>query len=300
LADVDCYVIANPKAGRGAVGGIWEQLLHGLHGAGLETLGDLTQRPGHAVELARKARADGHTLVVAAGGDGTVHEVVNGLLADGPGENVPVLAIVSAGTGGDFVKTFGLPGDVDGAVARIASAEPPVRIDVGRVTTSDGARFFANIAEAGLGAEVVARAAGMPRRLGASVYLFAFLATLPRFVRPRALVDMDGQTYDGPLTNLVVANGKVFGGGMRVAPGADPCDGALDVQVHWGSKPDYVRGIPKVYRGTHLPHPKIMERRAARVTVRCDPDVRVEADGEVLGTTPATFEVLPAAIRLKV
>lgn len=298
------YVIGNPKAGKGAVGKGWERLLHALHRAGLDPLGDLTQHPGHAVELASAARREGREMVVAAGGDGTIHEVVNGLLADGPGADAPVLGIVSMGSGGDYAKTFGLAEDLDAAVATLGSDAEPVAVDVGHVTctTDEGERIrlFANIAEVGLGAAVVECASGLPRGLGGLVYLAAFWMTLPGFTRPRAEIAMGTRTYDGPLTNLVVANAKVFGGGMRIAPGADPSDGEFDVQVHWGSKPDYVRGIPRVYRGTHLPHPRIMEHRAAVVAVKCDPDVLIEADGEVLGRTPATFRMLPGALRLKV
>ena len=92
---------------------------------------------------------------------------------------------------------------------------------------------------------------------------------------------------------------QVFGGGMRITPNADPSDGLFDVQIHMGSKLDFVRGIPKVYKGTHVPHPRVLEHLAAVVEVACDPPGLIEADGEVLGTTPATFRTLPAALRLK-
>jgi YegS/Rv2252/BmrU family lipid kinase len=291
------YVIANPRAGRGTAGEAWEDLLRALHGRGLDPVGDLTQHPGHATELAERARRDGRELVVAAGGDGTVHEVVNGLLAHGPGPDVPSLGLVPFGSGCDYVKTFGIPTDLEGAVARIASATPRV-VDAGEITFDGGRRLFMNIAEVGIGPEVVDRAARLPRSLGGAVYFVAFWMTLPRFVRRRAVVTIDAETYEGPMMNLVVAIGQVFGGGMRVAPQADPSDGLFDVQVHHGSKPDYVMGIPKVYKGTHLPHPKIREARGATVEVSCDPPALVEADGEVLGRTPATLRVLPGALRV--
>lgn len=297
-------MIANPRAGKGEVAEEWEHLLALLHRNGFDPLGDLTQAPGHATELARAARRDGRELVVAVGGDGTVHEVVNGLLADGPGEDVPALGLVAAGSGCDFVKTFGIEAGIDAGLARLIRAGGHRRIDAGEVTfESPGGtrtRLFANIAEVGIGAAVVDRASRLPRGLGGAVYLLGFLLTLPAFRRPRATVTLPDGPYEGPLTNLVVANGQVFGGGMRVAPGADPSDGLFDVQVQTGSKLDYVRGIPKVYRGTHVPHPRIVEARAGAVEVRCDPQTVVEADGEVLGTTPARFRVLPGALRVRV
>lgn len=296
------YVVANPRAGRGTVGEEWERLLALLHGQGLSPLGDLTQGPGHATELARQARRDGRELVVAVGGDGTVHEVANGLLADGPGDDVPTLGLIAVGSGCDYAKTFDLTAGIDAGIARLAWTEAPRTVDVGEVTYQGSGgtttRLFVNIAEVGVGAEVVERAARLPRALGGGVYLASFLLTLPAFRRPEAVVAGDTGRYEGPMMNLVVAIGQVFGGGMRVAPHADPSDGQFDVQVQTGGKLDYVRGIPKVFKGTHVPHPDIRESASALVEVRCEPETRVEADGEVLGRTPARFRVLPGALRL--
>ncbi len=236
--------------------------------------------------------------MVAAGGDGTIHEVVNGLLA-GSGE-MPMLGIISGGSGCDYAKTFDIPDDPALAVEKIVSDEPPRIVDAGVVTFEGTRRYFCNIAEVGIGAEVVDRAARMPRRLGGAVYLAGFVRTLPSFKRRPAEIRMDAARYDGPLTNLVVAIGQVFGGGMRVAPNADPSDGMFDVQIQFGSKLDYALGIAKVYRGTHIPHPRIREERAAHLEISSDVPLTIEADGEVLGRTPATFSVVPGALRLKV
>ena len=97
----------------------------------------------------------------------------------------------------------------------------------------------------------------------------------------------------------MVALGQYYGGGMRIAPGADPSDGLFEVQVQSGSKADYALAMPKVFRGTHLPHPRVHEARATVVEVRTEPEAKVEADGELLGTTPARFRILPAALRLR-
>lgn len=294
------YLIANPKAGKGSVGDRWERLLARFHDRGLDPVGDLTQGPGHATELARRARADGRELVVAVGGDGTVHEVVNGLLADGPGPDVPTLGIVPAGSGCDYVKTFDFPHEQDAAIDRIAAPGEAARVDVGRLSTDRGERLFVNIAEAGLGASVVDRAARLPRALGPVVYLAAFWLELPGFRPPQLTVRIDGEPIETRATNVVVAIGRVFGGGMRVAPDADPSDGLFDVQIQTGSKLDYVRSIPKVYGGRHVPHPKVLQSQGRRVEITADPAVLVEADGEVLGSTPATLDVLPGALALKV
>lgn len=291
-------VIGNPAAGRGKTS--WGDLLEAMRSAEIDAHGRVTEYPGHAIELARAARRDGADLVVAAGGDGTVHEVVNGLLADGPGE--AALGIIPLGSGCDYAKTFDISTEPLAAIERIVSAE--VRsVDAGAVTyRHEGAehrRFFCNIAEVGIGGATVARAARLPRVLGGAVYGLAFCLTLPGYKRGATRIAMDAEIYEGPIMDLVVAIGRVFGGGMEVAPQADIADGLFDVQVHFGSKLDYVRGLPKVYKGTHIPHPRIREERAARVEVGSDPAGLIEADGEVLGTTPATFEILPGALKVR-
>jgi YegS/Rv2252/BmrU family lipid kinase len=294
-----CIVIGNPAAGRGKTK--WEDLLESVRAADLDATGRITEYPGHAIELARAARREGARLVIAAGGDGTVHEVVNGLLAERAGD-MPALGVIPLGSGCDYAKTFGIPEDPAGAARVIASAA--VRdVDAGEITyRQDGTehrRFFCNIAEVGIGGATVARAAKLPRALGGAVYGLAFCMTLPTYRRADTTIAMDDLTYEGPLVDLVIAIGQVFGGGMKVAPKAHPADGLFDVQVHFGSKLDYVRGLPKVYKGTHIPHPRIREERASTVEVGSDPAGQIEADGEVLGTTPATFKILPGALRLK-
>ena len=290
------FVIANPQAGRGSAG---RGLSEALAAAGVQAEVHVTERPGHGIELARAARAAGEPLVVAAGGDGTVHEVVNGLLQEADA-GMPALGVIALGSGCDYVKTFAIPTDLTGACAVLASDREPVPVDAGHVTYEGGSRYFMNIAEVGIGPEVVARASRLPRALGGMVYLVAFWLTLPGYRRRDTTVKVDEATVTGRVTNLVVAIARVFGGGMRIAPEADPSDGLFDVQVHTGTKPDYVRNIPKVFKGTHLPHPRISEHAASTVEVTCDPPGLIEADGEVLGTTPATFRVLPGVLRLKV
>ena len=302
-AGAGTVVIGNPRAGRGGVQRRWDELLERLERAGLAPTGRLTRAPGHATELARRARAEGRALVVAVGGDGTVHEVVNGLLADGDEAPVPVLGVVPGGSGCDYARTFGLPADLEAAVANLASTMPPRLVDVGQVRCQgpDGPhrRMFVNVAEVGIGADVARRASGLPRCLGAGRYVVSFVLTLAGHRHGHASVEAGSERYDGPLTNLVVAIGQYFGGGMRIAPAADPGDGDFEVQVQFGSKLDYALAMPKVFRGTHLPHPRVLEWRGAQVHISSEPAIRLEADGELLGTTPATFGLLPAALRLK-
>lgn len=296
--------IANSRAGTGSVGRDGKSLHDLIAGTGIEFEIRLTQYPGHAVELARTAMDEGHRFLVAVGGDGTISEVVNGMMTDvGPRDPHAVLGVIPAGSGSDFIKTFGLPPDPADAVEHL-KGEAWFEVDVGRITyTKDGSpvtRYFANIAEAGLGGEVVRRAESLPRRIGRVRYLLAFWLTLGRFKPSNGSVVMDGRSYQGRITNLVVANAQFFGGGMRIAPKAHPADGKFDVLVQKGTKRDYVAGISKVFKGNHLPSPAIREFHARRVEVTADHPLQVEADGEVLGFSPATFEIIENAYRLKI
>jgi len=214
-----------------------------------------------------------------------------------------VLGLVAAGSGCDLVRSFGLPGDTLQAARHLAGDQ--IRpIDVGQVTYTSGAaevtRYFPNIAEVGLGGAVVARAARLPAVLGPARYPAGFWLTLPGFRPATVRLDVDGQAYQWRAHNVVVANCRFYGGGMQISPRSEPDDGALDVLVMVGPKSDAFTALPKIYRGTHLPHRNIAELRASRVRVEADPPFMIEADGELLGTTPATFQIIRTPIRLKV
>jgi YegS/Rv2252/BmrU family lipid kinase len=260
-----------------------------------------TTHPGHATEAARQALSNGERYLVAVGGDGTVHEVVNGMVCDGgPVAADAVLGVVAAGSGCDFVRSFGLPSDAEQAAAQLAGDEVRT-IDVGTVTCADGnTRCFVNIAEAGLGGAVVARAANLGRFLGGARYAAGFWLTLPRFRPATVRLDADGQYHAWRAFNVVVANCRFYGGGMQISPNSDPGDCLLDILVMTGPKSDSFTTLPKVYKGAHLPHRNIAELRAAQLSIEAEPDLPVEADGEVLGVTPASFGIIPGAIRLKV
>ena len=294
-------LIANPNAGRGTVSKALPRVESVLRNKNLAYRIVRTTHPGHATEAARQALSDGERYLVAVGGDGTVHEVVNGMVRDGgPVAADAVLGVVAAGSGCDFVRSFGLPPDAEQAAERL-TGDRVRTIDVGTVTCADGTtRCFVNIAEAGLGGAVVARAANLGKLLGGARYAAGFWLTLPRF-RPAAVrLDADGQYHAWRAFNVVVANCRYYGGGMQISPNSDPGDCLLDILVMTGPKSDSFTTLPKVYKGAHLPHRNIAELRAARLTIEAEPGFQVEADGELLGMTPASFGIIPGAIRLKV
>jgi diacylglycerol kinase (ATP) len=300
----ELVVIANPRSGRGRVGQELPEMERQLQAHKLRYRILQTEYPGHATQLARQALDDGTRFVVAAGGDGTVHEVVNGMIEDDrPVTEGAVLGVVAAGSGCDFVKTFGLPGDAVRAIRHL-EGDRVYPIDVARadVQTAEGTvtRYIPNIAECGLGGAVVQRAERLPRRMGRSRYFWGFWLSLRSYRPCRVEVLVDRKEFAGRANNVVVANGQFYGGGMKISPRSYPGDGLLDVQISTGPKSDAFTLIPKIYRGEHLPHPHIKELRGRVIKVDAERPLPVEGDGEVLGTTPVTFTVLPEVLTLKI
>jgi diacylglycerol kinase (ATP) len=297
-------IIANPRAGHGKVERHLPEIERTLADAGLAYRTVRTTHPGHATEIARNALDNGDRYLVAAGGDGTVNEVLNGMLGDGVAVfQDAVLGVVAAGSGCDIVRSLDLPGDAVRASHHLLG-NAVRRIDVGKVTFTAGGkeatRYFANVAEAGLGAATVARTGTLPRSLGAAKYFCGFWLTLPAFHPAVVRLDADGSSFEVRAHNVVIANCQFFGGGMRISPKSQPDDGVLDVLAMVGPKTDAFTMLPKIYKGTHVPHRNIVEARARTIRIDASPPLPIEADGEMLGTTPATFEVVPKAIRIKV
>lgn len=297
-------LVSNVKAGRGGSGNCLPEVERLLGERDLAYEVVRTEGPGHATLLTREALERGRRLIVAVGGDGTVHEVVNGLIEDDQAINPEArLGVIAAGTGCDFIKTFGIPSSPSHAVVHLDGHES-FPIDVGKITfTEDGkevVRYFANVAEVGLGARVVERVARLPRFLGPTVYFFAFWLSIARHKPADVSVDLMTRTYEGAMDNLVIANGQFYGGGMKIAPKAAPTDGVLDFQVWHADKRDAIAIMPKVYKGEHVPHPKILEAKRVQASIDSERPLLIEADGEILGYTPARFELLRDAIHLKV
>jgi diacylglycerol kinase (ATP) len=251
-----------------------------------------------------QAVANGAERIVAVGGDGTLNEVANGLLAL-PGEP-PELAVIPFGTGMDFARSHGIPRKLEAAI-EVARDGRTVTIDAGRVSFrawdgSDAEAYFANIASAGMSGAVARQANQTSKALGGRISFFAALVRVfARWKNTELEVDAGGERRSGKMTNLIVANGRYQGGGMLIAPEALVDDGLFDVLVIGDiTKRDFVLNVGKIYRGTHLSHPKIELLRSASVSVDAAVPVPIELDGEQPGTTPARFEVVPAALRLRV
>jgi YegS/Rv2252/BmrU family lipid kinase len=292
----------NPASDNGATGRRWPELARRAAALGLSGDTFFSRERGHLAELARAAADDGARLVVAVGGDGTVNEVANGLVERADVE----LAVLPRGTGVDFPRTFGIPTSFEQAVG-VALRGTVREIDLGRAGFrtwggSEGVAHFANIASAGMSGAIAKRTNESSKALGGKLsYLWATVAVFARWDNTEVRVAVGDEIRGGRMHDVVVANGRYFGGGMKITPEAEPDDGAFDVLLIGDvTKADLVLTMPKIYRGTHLPHPKAELLRGAVVTVDADAALPIELDGEQPGTTPVRFEVVPRALRLRV
>jgi diacylglycerol kinase (ATP) len=298
----DVVFIVNPASSNGRTGRRWPGVSARLGAMGLEHVTRTTEGVGHATELCAAAVAGGAASVVAVGGDGTLNEVANGFFQAGDPPAGVALGLMPLGTGGDFRRTLEIPTDVARAGAIIA-ARRLRRIDAGRIemTGIDGTpytRHFVNIADSGLGGQVVERVNRTSKALGGRIsFQYASLATLLTY-RPQAVsVRSEEGSYEGAAESVVVANGRYFGGGMWIAPRAEPDDGLFDVVVMGDlGRVQAIRSMNSVYKGKHLENPAVHTWRTARLKVDSPERVLVDVDGEMCGTLPATFTVLPAAL----
>lgn len=297
--------IVNPRAGHGSAA-VLSRLVAALAAHDLVAEVIPTSAAGEGTRIAREAVESGCRYVVAVGGDGTVHEVINGMVDVEQGTmrgDDPVLGVVSTGSGCDLVRTFGLDRSPE-VIAKHLAGPATMRIDLGRVRLAgpDGqerVRVFANIAEVGFGGEVAATASRLPARLGQRRYRMGILAAWGTFRRVRMTIEHDGGTYEDDLCNVIIANGQFFGGGLKVAPRSLPDDGRLDVQAWGGTVTDVLRAGRLLRNGAHLQRPDVRAWPSVRATVAADRRVAVEADGELLGTTPARFDTLHRVLALK-
>ncbi len=243
--------------------------------------------------------------MVAVGGDGTLNEVVNGFFRNGaPIPTSSKLAMVPLGTGGDFRRTLRLPADPKQAIDVLRNGLVR-RLDAGCVTytTADGStgvRHFINIADAGLGGDVVFQMGNGTKRFGSAAYTLAGLRALVSYKNKPMTVNIDGASHDLPRAQqVVVANCQFFGGGMQMAPSASPTDGVFDViLIKNAGKIETMRGMNDFRAGKHLDqsNPKMELMYGKRVSVTSPEKVRLDIDGETGGFLPALFEIQPGAI----
>lgn len=244
-------------------------------------------------------------LLVVVGGDGSVHEAVNGLVESGRAQDVE-LAVFPRGTGKDFVRSMRIPRDLAGAID-VAKNGRVRTIDVGRARFiawdgSETEAYFANFAGAGISGAIARRANVASKAAGGRISFFwATVAVFSRWKSGAMTANVDGIRRSGQMFEVLAMNGDYAAGGMWVTPEAEPDDGRLDVLLIGDvTKVDFVRTFPKIYRGKHLSHPKIEVLHGSAVEVDAETRLPIVLDGEQPGTTPARFEIVPRALRVRV
>jgi YegS/Rv2252/BmrU family lipid kinase len=304
-------VIVNPRAGRGRGAEGLAQMRALLE----RRLGSVeltcTERPGHAIDLAREATIEGRALIVAVGGDGTLHEVANGIL-DGGGR--AALGYVGLGTGGDFRRTLGIPHRLDAYVDALASGRD-LRIDVGRLrfratNGTPASRWFVNVASAGMGGLVDRYVARTTRSLGGSAAYF--LASARALIacergRLRCGVTLGDEVHELRVETFMIAicNGRYFGGGMHVAPAAKPDDGRFEVvSMDAPSKLAFAAYSRRIYDGSHLASPGVQHFGCDHLALDLENErarevFLLDVDGEPLGGLPLDVELVPRALTVR-
>ncbi|MEX0833846.1 MAG: diacylglycerol kinase family protein [Actinomycetota bacterium] len=261
--------------------------------------------PEDATRLAREALAAGQRFLVSAGDDANLHYLVNGVVGDETAAPADVdIGVVAANSGCDVARTFGLPQDTSGASQHLFTGNY-YELDLVRLAYVDRlgeerSRVFASVAQVGLGAAVTTRTKGLPKSLGRGRRFLGFWSAIPTFRPQEITVTAGRKSYEGTAFNVVVGNCQFAGGGMRLSPRSYPGDGVLDVLVMKGPKSDAFTMLPRIWRGEHVPSERIAEMNGKEVRIESAKPMPVEADGEPLGVTPASFEVIPQAIRLRV
>ncbi|HVR98729.1 MAG TPA: diacylglycerol kinase family protein [Thermoanaerobaculia bacterium] len=288
------FIIVNPNAGSVEDQAALKERLHSLPGSSVH----LTEREGHAEELAREAVQNGAGLVVAAGGDGTLNEVINGLAVDFGRARLGLLPL---GTGNDFARSINVPADLDGALKILE--EGRVRtLDVACATLHDKSRYFINVSAGGFSGEVSEKAAEAKERWGPLAYMRAAVGALPELKAFTSRIILSGaETLEVETYNVVVSNGRFVASGIPVAPQAVLDDGLLDVMIAPATTiPQLAVLVPTVLLGRHIGSDLLIFRKAARVEIDCDPPMTFNVDGEIVGEGPARFEVLPRALEVVV
>ena len=289
----DFLIIANPISGKGKSKVIAERALERLTSNGRRGRLALTTRRGDARRLAQEAIEDGCRWLIACGGDGTIHEIVNAIAA----RPHIVLGLIPCGRGNDFARALKIPKDPDQAIQVLLSGKP-FEVDVGRI----GDFYFDTIVTCGYDAEVSRRAseANVPFS-GTATYVYTAITTLFSYNTPAVRLEGDFGVYEGDI--LLAATGITphYGGGFKIVPNAVMNDGLFDVCIIKPvSRLTVLSMLVKLFWGGHTDHPAVSIQRTKSLTIHTDPPALLYADGEKVGYTPATVELVERGLTVLV
>jgi diacylglycerol kinase (ATP) len=291
-------IVANPTSGRGLGRRVAERVADALRAAGADVAVEYTRTAGDGERVAREAAENRERMfgcVAACGGDGTVQQVVNGLLSAGTRDDsaIPALGVVPAGRCNDFARAIGMPKD-PAAIAAVLGGGHHARLDLGKVN----GRYFCTVATAGIDAEVSSFVDAMRLPLkGTAAYVYGAIRVLVRYAAPRVRIDGDFGVIDGPLFLASSANTSSYGGAIPIAPPARLDDGQLHLCiVRKVSKLRAFKLVPALLKGRHLDYPEVQIMTTRHLTIDMEERMELWADGERVGETPATIEVVPEAV----
>jgi diacylglycerol kinase (ATP) len=287
-------LIVNPTSGGGRGARVLELALPHFEARGITPEVHVTASGSEPPGVARLAADDGAALVVAVGGDGHVAAVGQGLAGTGG-----VMAVLPAGSANDYARTIRMPiNDVRSAVDALIDGESQ-RVDAIRVAVDGDQRIFMNVVGTGFDAEVAEAAERITIMRGSGRYVLAIMRVLPRFKAAALDLTVDGRRTSLRAMMIAIAKGPAYGGGMRVAPGASLTSGELEICVVGEiGKVGFLRAFPRVFRGTHVTHPRVTMMRGREISIDADRPLHLMGDGERLGRLPATISVLPKAVSL--
>lgn len=303
------FIIVNPVSANKTTEKEWPKFRSILLEKGYEFEAAVTEYPGHATELCRKALKSGFGTIMSVGGDGTMNEVVNGFFeGEQPLAPNSRLVVFSRGTGCDFIKALGTEKGIE-SLLEVLVRNKEKHIDVGRVCFPDNStekintRYFLNVADIGIGAETANRVNKHSKRFkGFLSFLFGAVSTIVQYKNKDFEVFIDDRlVLKERMNSVIIANGRYFGGGMKVAPDALLDDGLFDIIILGDlSKADLIKSFPLIYDGKHLTHPKVKLYKGSRVTVKSGGKGLLEVDGEIPGNDDAEFQILPGALKILV
>lgn len=307
----ELFIILNPKSAGGKTASQWKKMEPEIIKNFSEWEVVFTQRQGHATELTRKAIKNGAKKIIAIGGDGTINEVVRGFFHKTgkplvSGSKAPVLGIISAGSGSDFVRTLEMP-KKQSEIIQVLKAGKTKNIDVGMASyiSNSGEKeksTFINIAEVGIGGEVVKKVNDSGKG-GSLTYYWHLATTLFQYQNKKVKITIgtgkDKEEQELIINGIIIANGKYFGGGMKIAPGAVLDDGLFDIIIlEEMTKVEMILKMGMLRSGEHVKQKGVQVHRASKISVETQENALLEFDGEQLGTTPSSFSILPKAISI--
>jgi YegS/Rv2252/BmrU family lipid kinase len=279
-------LILNPVSGGGYVMEKWPEIKRSLQGLDYTTV--ITERPGHAEEIAREAVNNNAEYVICAGGDGTLNEALQGMVG-----TETALVPISAGTGSDFIRSSPLD---TGSITGLIRDHARRRIDCGIVRYQGGERYFLNILEIGFGASVMQRVNARKNAKGGNVFIKSVLREIWDLKYYEMVIGLSHGTEDIRATEIIIANGKYFGGGMKASPNSVLDDGMLDVHIIKDiGMIRMLAGLSSLRNGKYVGKKTVRNMILKNISVGGDP-APIEADGETLGTTPAMISVVPESL----